>query len=160
MDKKALIEQVVEKLQKEVTELEESMMSMKQAAIEAPGAMQSHSDTTKFQMNALKDDVEKQLSTKNKELEILEKFGIMSASSSKEIQSGSLVKIWDGEKEINYLFLEGGSGIHIEDESGNKFIVVGESSPMGKVLAGKKVGDEIVTQFGSKERSINIVDVW
>jgi exonuclease VII small subunit len=40
MDKKALIEQVVEKLQKEVTELEESMMSMKQA-IEAPDAMQS-----------------------------------------------------------------------------------------------------------------------
>lgn len=160
MDKKALIEKVVEKLQKEVLELEANITSMHQAAIEAPGAMQSHSDTTKFQMNALKDDIEKQLSTKNRELEILEKFEIMPVPSSKEIQSGSVVKIKDGEKEINYLFLEGGSGIHIEDESGNRFIVVGENSPMGKVLAGKKVGDEIVTQFGSKEREINIVDIW
>lgn len=160
MDKKVLIEKVVEKLQKEVTELEESMMSMKQAAIEAPGAMQSHSDTTKFQMNALKNDVEKQFSTKNRELEILEKFEIMPIPSSKEIQNGSVVKIKDGEKEINYLFLEGGSGIQVEDEQGNNIVVVGENSPMGKVLVGKKIGDEVITQFGSKERKINIVDIW
>jgi len=160
MDKKALVEKVVEKLQKEVTELEESMLSMKQAAVEAPSAMQSHSDTTKFQMNALKDDVEKQFSTKNKELEMLEKFEIMPLSSSKEIQNGSMIKIQDGEKEINYLFLEGGSGIQVEDELGNKIIVVGGGSPMGKILAGKKSGDEIITQFGSKERMIRIIDVW
>ncbi|MEW6616930.1 MAG: hypothetical protein AB1333_00740 [Patescibacteria group bacterium] len=160
MDKKALVEKVVEKLQKEVTELEESMMSMKQAAIEAPGAMQSHSDTTKFQMNALKDDVEKQFSTKNRELEILEKFEIMPMSSSQEIKSGSGIKIRDGEKEINYFFLEGGSGIQVEDESGNIFIVVGENSPMGKILFGKKAGDEIITRFGSKERILHIIEVW
>jgi len=159
MDKKALIEKVVEKLQKEVSELEANITSMHQAAIDAPSAMQSHSDTTKFQMNALKDDVEKQLSTKNGELEMLEKFEIMPITPSKEIRSGSLIKIKDGEKEINYFFLDGGSGIQIEDESKNMIIVVGGNSPMGNALLGKKVGDEVVTQFRSKERNIRIIDV-
>jgi len=159
MDKKALIEKVVEKLQKEVSELEANITSMHQAAIDAPSAMQSHSDTTKFQMNALKDDVEKQLSTKNGELEMLEKFEITPVMSSEEVSNGSIVKIKDGEKEINYLFLEGGSGIQAEDELGNIVIVVGENSPMGKILFGKKIGDEIITQFGSKQRNIHIVDI-
>ncbi len=159
MDKKALVEKVVEKLQKEVDELEKNILSMRKAAVEAPGAMQSHSDTTKFQMNALKDDIEKQLSVKNGELEILEKFEIISTIPKKEICEGSLIKIRDGEKEINYLFLKGGSGIQIEDELGNRIIVIGENSPIGKNLLGKKIGDEIITQFGSKERRIRIVDI-
>ncbi len=160
MDKSALIEKVVEKLQKEVAELEANVASIHEAAVDAPNAMQSHSDTTKFQMNALKDDIEKQLSAKNKELEILERFEIAPVPSSKEVGSGSVIKIRDGERELNYFFLEGGSGIQIEDESGNPIIVVGENSPMGKILAGKKVGDNIVAKFGSKERSIDIIEIW
>ncbi len=160
MDKSALIEKVVEKLQKEVAELEANVASIHEAAVDAPNAMQSHSDTTKFQMNALKDDIEKQLSAKNKELEILERFEIAPVPSSKEVGSGSVIKIRDGERELNYFFLEGGSGIQIEDESGSPIIVVGENSPMGKILAGKKVGDNIVAKFGSKERSIDIIEIW
>jgi len=57
-----------------------------------------------------------------------------------------------------YILLEGGAGIIVEDD-GKKWIVVTIASPLGEALLGKKKGEKFIFFAGGKERELEILEV-
>lgn len=51
MDKPAILQLVIRNLEEEIARNEQSYKSVRQGAIEAPGTMQSKSDTTKSELS-------------------------------------------------------------------------------------------------------------
>ena len=51
MNKQKLLQCIIETLAQREKSAKQNLEATRQAAIEAPGAMQSHSDTTKWQMS-------------------------------------------------------------------------------------------------------------
>ena len=61
MNKQKLLQYVIETLTQREKNAQQSLEAARQAAIEAPGAMQSHSDTTKWQMSRRAEAIERSL---------------------------------------------------------------------------------------------------
>jgi len=56
-DKQAVFDLVIGKIEKEIAKDEGTLAGLRQASIDAPGAMESHSDTNKFQSGSLANSV-------------------------------------------------------------------------------------------------------
>jgi len=157
MEKSELLKKVILAVEDEIKGLELSAGSSHQMSVDAPSAMQSHSDTTKFQMKALEENtkrsiLEKQIFLRN----VVDLISLQ--KEAKEVEIGSLVRISEGESMKQYILLEGGAGIIVEDD-GKKWIVVTIASPLGKALLGKKKGEKFIFFAGGKERELEISDI-
>jgi len=117
MTKQELLQRVIETVMQERKKAEESLATTRQAAIDAPGAMQSHSDTTKSQMSRLAEEIERSIEEKNFALRTLQGMAHSGLPSDTEvIKIGSVVEVLTerGEREI-YFILPVGGGIEIVD---------------------------------------------
>ena len=150
MDREKLFHKILEILEKEIQILSEGSKTALKESKEAPGAMQSHSDTTKFEMKRMEENINKRIGEKKKLIEDIK--GILNHEENfSEIKQGSVIEIEkEGEKKF-YIYLKSGGGIKI-NEGGNEFIVVSDESPLGKILFGKKRGDEF--EFNGKKMNI------
>ncbi|MFH1654332.1 MAG: GreA/GreB family elongation factor [Pseudomonadota bacterium] len=150
--KHKIILSVIEKLTEERGRIEASLKAARQAAVDAPGAMQSHSDTTKFQMGILADNIAKTLEDKKLAIQELTMFAGRRAyhTSSVNIKLGSLVHVKTNDGEIKlYFILPAGSGTEIMDEN-RHFFVIGPSAPIAAVLLGKSEGDTVTLRLPAK----------
>lgn len=73
MNKKALLASTILELEKQKNNLTASVETTHQIAVEAPGAMQSHSDTTKAQTHILADNLRNLLAEKERAIAVLKK---------------------------------------------------------------------------------------
>jgi transcription elongation GreA/GreB family factor len=161
LDKKELFNLVTERLTREKNELEDSFKKTHQAAIEAPSAMQSHSDTTKFQMNIAADKIRSLISEKEKALQILNDLqkSIVSATKDKTIQVGSVVTIQDEQKKTKHvLMLPHCAGVEITHNS-IPISVISPDAPLGASLLKKKIGDIASLQIGDTNKQIKVLAV-
>ncbi len=159
MNKEALIGKVVLKLEKEIAELEEGATSAHAASVDAPGAMQSHSDTSKFQNKVSEENLVSMLEEKKNRCGAIKTLEIPSEIS--EIQIGACILAEDGENEKRYILLPGGAGIEVwDDETLDSYMTITPEVPIGKALLGKKEGIKTVFKVGSKEKKLLIKKVW
>lgn len=159
MNKEALIGKVVLKLEKEIAELEEGATSAHAASVDAPGAMQSHSDTSKFQNKVSEENLVSMLDEKKNRCGAIKTMEIPSEIS--EIKIGACILAEDGENEKRYILLPGGAGIEVwDDETLDSYMTITPEVPIGKALMGKKEGIKTVFKVGSKEKKLLIKKVW
>jgi len=158
MNKNILLAVVTDKLKKEREEVENQLKITKQAAIDAPGAMQSHSDTTKFQMNSLADTLRQLIKEKEEAIDNLNSFPPDKLNFSSIIQIGSVIEIKE-DKNIKYYFiLPVGGGIKIKQN--NKIItVITPDTPIVAALQGKKKNDKINFEIENIIKEIEIVNI-
>ena len=151
MDKNALLAIVIEKLKTEKQEIQAVLNTTKQTAIAAPSPMQSHSDTTKFQMNILANNQKQSLEEKENSINSLISFSQNRLNSSSSIQLGSLIELKEVMDLKFYFILPAGGGIKIEKD--NKVItIITPQTPLATALQGKNKGDKI--KFKTKELEI------
>lgn len=151
MDKNTLLEIVIEKLKTEKQDIETGLKTAKQTAVDAPGPMQSHSDTTKFQMNVLFENLKQTLEEKENSINTLISFSKNQPSSLTTVQLGSVVELKDSGEIKFYFILPAGGGIKVEKD--NKIITaITPQTPLATALQGKNKGDKI--KFRTKEMEI------
>ena len=159
MNKKEIIHTLIGKIEEEKQRLEKTSKEALKAAIDAPGAMQSHHDTYKFEYGQLVTA----LGTMSDKTEVL--LGHLKEIDSCEdrvegaISIGSLVKVQnltqpDSNPYWNLILL-GGGGLTFEYE-GEKIIVVTPESPIGKSLTNSAVTEivEVNTPKGTQKFEI------
>mgnify|MGYP001590122840 CR=1 FL=1 len=163
MDKKFLITEIIKELEAQKMQNEISLKATLQAAIEAPGAMESHSDTTKAQMHTLADNLRNSLTEKERAISVLRNLPEDQLQQSEVVQIGSVVEIQEsGDKRNSYFVLPEGGGIEVKDEKRCVFVIASRA-PLAKVLIGKKKGDSTKLQIPSssgKDREMTILNVW
>lgn len=141
MEKKRLLEKLIINLQAEINSLEKTVKMYSESAIEAPGAMQSRSDTTKFEMELAKDKALNSLKEKKDGFEKIKKIYLPTKNGPKT-GIGNLIKLEGVGRESKMLFLmPAGSGIKLNDGK-NKVTVTTPESPLGSAVIGKSVGEK------------------
>ncbi|MBI5147883.1 MAG: GreA/GreB family elongation factor [Parcubacteria group bacterium] len=160
MTKQKLLQNVIEKLRQEIKSAEQSFTATKNAAIEAPGAMQSHSDTTKFQMSQLAEEIQRSIYEKSLALSTLQNMIHQNFSpDSEKVEIGSLIETLneDGKREF-YFILPVGSGIKIVDND-KTISVITPQAPLAVALIGKREKEVIKLQIGHRQRELMIAHI-
>jgi len=161
MTKKELLQSVIDTLKKNMESAEERLKTIVQAAVDAPGAMQSYSDTTKSQMGQIADELQRSLTEQSLTLGILQSM-VSSYSLFDDVgcvKIGSFVEVLDENTEREfYLILPAGGGIEISDQ-GREILVISSHAPIATALIGKKPGEKIGLKIGQLQRNLTIVNI-
>jgi transcription elongation GreA/GreB family factor len=160
MDKKTVIKGVIEELERQRGELETGLRSAEQAAIDSPGAMQSHSDTTKSQMHTLAMNIKNLVKQKDAAIRSLNKL-MDSEEVFDSVKEGALVETTGENNEKNFYIIvpEGGAGTTIVRE-GAAIISITLATPLGTALSGKTNGENAILKTRSGERKIKIINIF
>ncbi len=159
IDKKTVLAAVIKELERQKQQQEEAFQTARQTAAEAPGAMQSHSDTTKFQMSLLADKIQESITQKEKTIHtlktLLESFG---EEHHETIRIGSLIAVQkqDG-RHIYYFILPEAGGIEVH-ESDKAILTITSTTPLANALVGRRSGDRVRLQFAGGEEIV-VLDV-
>jgi len=155
MEKKNIIDKIIEKLEKEIEILDEAVGSIHHASVEAPGAMQSHSDTSKFQNKTSEENTILALNTKKQELTAIKNIPVTEKPT--EARIGACVLVDDSGIEKRFIILPGGAGIEAWDsETFDCYTAITPDSPLGKALVGKREGSIAMAKIGSKEKKLSV----
>lgn len=159
MNKQKLLECVIETLTRSEKSAKQSLETTRQAAIEAPGAMQSHSDTTKWQMNQRAGAIEQSLFETQQALGALKRLrGHPPAITKGSVYAIIEVKNLDDESRTKYFLLPAGGGNTYEVE-GEQITILNIGAPMARALLGVVTGDEVEVKIQEKTRQLNVVSV-
>jgi Transcription elongation factor, GreA/GreB, C-term len=159
MDKQKLLQCVIETLAQREESTKQNLEITRQAAIDAPGAMQSHSDTTKWQMSQRAGAIGQSLLETQKGLGALKRL----MNHLPSITRGSVYAIVevenfaDGSK-TKYFLLPAGGGNTYEAE-GEKITILNIGAPLARVFIGVVAGDEVEVKIQETTRRFNIVSV-
>ncbi|MEK7635928.1 MAG: GreA/GreB family elongation factor [Patescibacteria group bacterium] len=141
IDKKCLIEAVINELKRQESEIENSLKATRKAAIEAPGAMQSKSDTTKFQMNILSDTLRATISEKKNAISILSAFPESQLKLLNSVQIGAIVELQKNKENFYFYFvLPEGGGVEVKYDT-KRITIITPKTPIARSLIGKNEGD-------------------
>lgn len=156
--KKALISLVITSVEKKIENLEESINHTNDGINDAPGANQSHSDTTKSQLTPVLETAVKSYEILMEDLKRLKSFSRTKEITNGEITLGALVVVKKQHNQDRYIILPGGSGVKVVFEN-NTYICITPTSPLTKLLIGKKVGSMIHLPHGKSHIEATIENV-
>ncbi|MDP4007395.1 MAG: GreA/GreB family elongation factor [bacterium] len=158
MDKAQLLEQVVISLMEDAEKTSASAQAARQESIDAPGAMQSHSDTTKSQQDWLAQALAASSAETREKIQRIQQLDF--SPSHEEVREGSIVSLREeGRDQETYFLLSAGSGIKVSDGS-RQIVVTTPSSPIGVAVLGKTAGDrcEVRAPRGVRHVAIEAVE--
>ena len=151
--KKDLIQVLCKKVECKLKEKKEQLAKLRQAASEAPGAMQSQHDGFKAEFNRLAENTEEQISKLEKELKFLQDYEVKDLDKD-IVMEGSLVEIQDPNKRIYFILpVCGGENLTFGDEN---IIVVTLETPLGSILLNKK--NNFLLNF--RDKNISIINIY
>jgi transcription elongation GreA/GreB family factor len=160
MTKQELLQCVINALSEGIKKAERSFATTRQAMIEAPGAMQSHSDTTKSQMSRLAEEIQRSINEKQFALYTLQRMVHAGLPPNvRKVQVGAVVEVLNESKEKEFYFvLPVGGGIKVTD--GDKIIlVVTPAAPIVAAMIGKQKDQTVKLQVGSHQRELTILNI-
>lgn len=151
VDKQGILRSVLDEMTKRIRDSESRLAEILQRANDAPGAMQSHSDTDKNLYG-------RQAAGQQETIEALERGRALTERIVLEPNTsavvGALVVAKDDGGTHRYFLLPGGAGITIESEIG-QVVVITPQTPLGAAFFEKGVGETAVVG----KRVLTVVDV-
>ncbi|MEK7506937.1 MAG: GreA/GreB family elongation factor [Patescibacteria group bacterium] len=160
MNKRELVEKIIRELEKQKQDVKKRYEATRQEVIDAPGAMQSHSDTSKYQLSILADKIKKSVLEKEQTIQALkqlltsrleEKFSVAEVDALVEVKNQNQEKIY-------YFIFPGGNGLETIFK-GRKIIMVSQHTPVASALLGRKVGDRVNFRVGPTTKELEIVGI-
>lgn len=162
MDKKSIVLLVIKKLEEAKEADEKSLAAARQAVVNAPGAMESHSDTTRSQMSQVAESVERAIADKAHTIYILSQFVRTKRedeSTPDRIQPGTLVDVEDEKGGVeSYLILPVAGGVEVVIDH-KKVTVITTKSPLGALLIGKSEQEVIALRMGVVVKTLKVTCV-
>lgn len=160
LNKNVLVDRIIAELKKQEEEVRQGLASARTSAIEAPGAMQSHSDTTRSQMEHLAENFERIILEKEVALREFNDLKKSVDISKENIDVGCVVEVVDEAETHSFYFIAlsaGGTQVVLDET--NSITVLSSTAPLAKALIGKKRGDLATYSIGNKTKSLTIVSV-
>ena len=136
LDKKAVFAAFKDTLEKSLGTLGRNIEETKQRARDAPGAMQSHHDTTKKELSGLSESLENTLQERTESLARASQYSTLPCFS---VQPGALVSAISDNGISVYFILPGGEGTQLE-VNGAEILVISPTASLFDVMAKKIPG--------------------
>jgi len=159
MDIRTIIQAGIDSLKSNLNKDEEALEQTNTAINDAPSAMQSGSDTTRYQLSAVAKNQGQMMEKLQKAISTLESFLTKAPQSQSEsIGECSIVSLKIDGKLGNYVILPCDDIGGIEIQEGDKsFLLMSSNSPMAIALKGKMVNDDFLLTIGKKEKRVQIL---
>ena len=157
IDKQKLFNILKERIEKEIIIIEKAFNSALKDFREAPGVMQSASDTTRSEQDRMQATYQQKLNELKKGFLDLEKLILVDSSVIKE---GSLIVCENNDNQEIYWIVNVGAGERIEIN--NKEIkTISSDSPLAQVLLGQKEGNVVELKLGGniEIKKLKIIEV-
>lgn len=153
MEKRKVLKAFIEKQEKKIEDLKQSLEKTQQGARDAVGSMQSWSDTTKFQLSNLALGLEKRVREAGEALSLLK--GI-SENPNDAISIGSFFTLRDikSGNYTNYFLIPQAGGEWLEID-GEEVLSISEEAPLIESVIGRRKGDKI--EF--RDRSFEVINL-
>jgi len=160
MDKRAVMRGVIMELERQKSELEAGLNSAKQAAKDSPSAMESHSDTTRNQMQILATNFKTMAEEKEIAIRSLNKLLDSGKNHFDSVKDGAVIETEGENKEKRFYAVvpEGGAGATV-NENGIMVTSITLKTPLGKALADRKTGETATLLGKNGERKIKILSI-
>ncbi len=161
ISKQEILKEVILLLSENVEMAEKSLNEMNSNINDAPRAMESHSDTTRFQLTAIVKIMEDTFLKKSKELKNLKRFekGYVNSIENNDVKIGSLISIKKNNLIENYFIIPAGSGLKVV-KGDIKIICVTPFTPLGRILLAKKKGQDFTCNIGGRSQYLEIVEIF
>lgn len=156
MNKKKLLQCVIETLLFREKNAKQSLEVARRAAIEAPGAMQSHSDTTKWQMSRRAEAIERSLLQTQQALDVLKRLESIIALDM--VYAIVEVRNLDDGSMARYFLLPTGGGDTYEVD-GESITVINMGAPMARAFVDVVAGDEVEIKTQGATKRLSVVSV-
>ncbi len=156
--KPELIARLVKRIDRGIEHTALAQANARQAAIDAPGAMQSRYDSSKEEQGYLADSLSARVNQKATEAARLR--GLPLPEDSFIVQEGSLVRLEDVAEQrfVDYLVLPCCGGERLETGNGDITVVTPES-PIGKSMFGLDIGEPFSVTVGKDQKAYRVANV-
>ncbi len=151
MDKQSLVRLVLDEIRSRIEGSRHQLAEILRRANDAPGAMQSHSDTDKNLYGRQAAGQKESIETMEQEYTSTQ---MLALGQNTEVTLGSLVVVEDEQGTHRYFLLPGGGAITVECSEG-PVTVITPHTPLGSMFLGRKSGETIIVG----KRTLTIVDV-
>lgn len=154
INKQKLFKILKERVEKEISTIEKAFNDAVRDFKDAPGPMESASDTTRSEKDRIQAIYQQKLDELKKSILELEKLVFV---DSDIVIKGSLVICKNPDQQIYWIVNIGiGDDIKINDQ---EIMIISDKSPLGLSLLGKRKGDVVEFGIDSNRKKIEIVDV-
>jgi len=157
-DKREISAMVLGMLEKSLYDVKKSVKDTKERAIQAPSASESHSDTSKNQLQTLAFGLDQRVYALESEITSLKEYTV--ADNLNKVVVGALVALEDinsGEEKYCYI-LPAGAGTHIVTKRG-KVNIITASAPLFSMMRNKEEGDEFIFKRGKLRQEYCISEI-
>lgn len=158
MDKKKLIEALVNRLQKDLEILNQAAVATYQGAIHAESKSEDPHDTRGLEASYLAGAQAKRVSELEEMIKTFLYIDVKVFGSQDKISATALVGLQTENKVSYYLLMPKGGGLQILHD-GMTVQVLTPQSPIGEALLGKKLYDEFEVLIQGKFRDYEVVSV-
>jgi transcription elongation GreA/GreB family factor len=161
VDKKSVLTALRSAIEEQKVSAQQALHEALAAIADAPGPMQSHSDTTRYQKSILADSAAKSLQDKEVALKTLDTLLEAAQDTFLEfVGVGAVAMLTNEEDDLELYFLMphgGGASVPI----GHYLVtIISPSSPLGAALMGRRRGEKLKLPFGTSSRLLEIIDIF
>lgn len=157
-NKEQILALITTALEKKINDLKESIHHTNSGINDAPGANQSHSDTTKSQLTPVLETAVKSYEALLGDMKLLKGFSRTKEITDGKIVLGAVVIIKKQSVYDRFIILPGGSGVKVNFEK-HTYVCITPSSPLAKLLLGKEKGAKINLPHGKNFIQATIEEV-
>lgn len=159
MDKKKLLESMIEQLEKDHIALMEATQATLEAATHEESKPENEYDTRGLEASYLAGAQSKRVSEIEEALSIFKSIKLKDFTQNDPLASTAVVELESEGKTLFVFLMPKGGGIIIKQDNRSYQVVTG-TSPLGEALQGLKVGDVALVETGKQEREYEILNVW
>lgn len=153
--KEKILNELIQRLKTELTELESAAKANKDFATDQEFKAESKYDTRALEASYLASAEAKRVEDLKLDIQMLEEVDLKISANNPEIVIGSLVELLHHEQSKLYFIIPtaGGSLVSVNDKA---VLVVSVFSPLGSEMLGLKVGDDFEVETPKETRSYHI----
>jgi hypothetical protein len=154
MNKHLILEKVINLFNDKILAVDVEIKEVQEQVKNSPTAMESHSDTSRFQSGVLLQNLQRR---KEELIKVIDQLTRMTLETREYTRIGSIIAL-DSE-DLLYLLLPQGAGFLEFEIEGIKVVAIGVDTILGKSLNGHKIGDDFTISLprGEKNRKIKSI---
>ncbi len=154
MNKQLILEKVIDLFNNKISAVDVEIKEVQEQVKSSPTAMESHSDTSRFQSGTLLQNLQRR---KGELIKAINQLTRMTLETRECAHVGSIVAL-DSEDPLYLLLPQGADFLEFEIE-GIKVVAIGADTILGKSLNGHKIGDSFTINLpkGEKKRKIKSI---
>ena len=159
MDKSTLFDALRAQLARELQAVKAAADAAREGATHEEAKPENEYDTRALEQSYLAGAQTARAEALAAALTSLDLFQPPALSEDDPVRVGAAVIVDDGEQSRHYLLCEVGGGTKLDVE-GTRWWVLTPSSPLGRALIGRRVGDSVTRQVRGEETHLDLTEVF